>query len=240
MAKNEVVDLKRPISLRPRRTGAQRTNASHFGEKPHFLQGHDPGFQDPRVVPVYWDPHFQKTPADVAAFDEFLRALFRSSWMSALADYGVGPARLLRSFVASDAPYGSLTQTQLEAQLVEWLASEAVMPRPSKTERSLLYLVITPLSTQLTLGTLSSLEDFSGYHDCTRFDPRAEGKDPSSAQQNLFYAVVPLTSTGPEILDAHSLTISNELAEAFIDRGHWLGELSRAANPKRRSAHVAV
>lgn len=240
MAKNEVIDLKRTPSPRPRRIGAPRMNASHSGWTPHSLRTQDSDSNEPRVVPIYWDPHFYKAPADVAVFDEFLRTLFRSSWMTGLADHGVPPARLLRSFVARDAPHSSLTQAQLEGQLAEWLANEVVMPRPSRSERSLLYLVITPLTTKLTLGTLSSLGDFSGYHDCTAFDHPADGKKASSSPQNLFYAVVPLTSTGPEILDAHSLTISNELAEAFIDRSHWLGELGHAANPRRRSARVAV
>ena len=208
--------------------------------KPHFLRTQESTLQEPRVVPVYWDPHFQKAPADVAIFNEFLRTLFRSSWMTALRDYGVAPARLLPSFVAKDPPYASLSQAQLEDQLIEWLATEAVMPRPSKTERSLIYLVITPLTTKLTLGRLSSLKDFSGYHDCTAFERQSDVDAERVTAKNLFYVAVPLTAKGPEILDAHSLAISKELAEAFIDRSHWLGDLGRSVSSKRRSLRAAV
>jgi hypothetical protein len=208
--------------------------------KPHFLQTRELVLQEPRVVPVYWDAHFQRAPADVAIFNEFLRSLFRSSWMTALRDYGVAPARLLPSFVAKDPPSASLSQAQLEERLIDWLATEAVMPRPSKTERSLIYLVVTPLATKLTLGSLSSSKDFSGYHDCTAFDRHSDVDAERVTAKNLFYVAVPLTATGPEILDAHSLAISKELAEAFIDRSHWLRDSRGAASSKRRSLRAAL
>lgn len=240
MAKNESLDLKRPVSRPLRRPGSAGEAASQLGWKPHFLRTQELTLQEPRVVPVYWDPHFQKAPADVAIFNEFLRSLFRSSWMTALRDYGVAPARLLPSFVAKDPPYASLNQAQLEDQLIEWLATEAVMPRPAKTERSLIYLVVTPLATKLTLGRLSSLKDFSGYHDCTAFDRHSDADSERVTAKNLFYVAVPLTATGPEILDAHSLAISKELAEAFIDRSNWLGDLGRQVSSKRRPLRAAV
>jgi hypothetical protein len=240
MAKNESLDLKRPAARRVRRPRGANVPATHLGWKPHFLRTQELTLHEPRVVPVYWDPHFQKVPADVAIFDEFLRTLFRSSWMTALCDYGVAPARLLPSFVAKDAPCASLSQGQLEDQLIEWLATEAVMPRPSKTERSLIYLVLTPLATKLTLGSLSSPKDFSGYHDCTAFDRNSDVDAQRVKAKNLFYVAVPLTATGPEILDAHSVAISRELAEAFIDRSHWLGDLGRATTSKRRALRAQL
>lgn len=232
MAKNEALDLKRPVPRRPHHSGVTSVPASRIAWKPHFLRTQEPAVHEPRVVPIYWDPHFQKTPADVTIFDEFLRTLFRSSWMTALADHGVAPARLMPSFVPQQAPYASLSQTQLEAQLTEWLASGAIQPRPGKAERSLLYLVLTPRATKLTLGSLTSSKDFSGYHDCTAFEQRSAANGESS--MNLFYVAVPLTTTGREILDAHSLSISKQLADAFIDRSHWLGDVDHSLSAKRR------
>lgn len=240
MPKNELLDLKRPVRRAPRSLRAQAPLAG-LAWKPQFLRRRESTAYEPRVVPVYWDAQFQKSPAEVAAFDEFLRALFRSSWMTALADYGVAPARLLPSFVPNDAPPASLNQPQLEAQLSEWLSSESVLPTPSKAERSLVYLLLTPLGTKLTLGNLSSSKDFSGYHDCTTFVRATETRSSGGAQKkNLFYAAVPLTVTGKTVLDAHSRAISKELAESFIDRGHWLGELGHLPVARRRPARVAV
>ncbi|HWA70926.1 MAG TPA: hypothetical protein VG937_01255 [Polyangiaceae bacterium] len=239
MPKNEVLDLKRPVRRAPRATRTQAPLA-RLGWRPQFLRSEDSTAYEPRVVPVYWDPHFQKSPADVAAFDEFLRTLFRSSWMTALADYGVAPARLLPSFVPNDTPYASLNQPQLEARLTRWLATESILPTPSKAERSLVYLLITPLATKLTLGNLSSSKDFSGYHDCATFARAGDSRGAGGAEKNLFYAAVPLTVTGKTILDAHSRAISKELAESFIDRGHWLGDLGHLPAARRRPARVAV
>lgn len=237
MPKNELLALKRP-TRRARPAARTSLSPARHDSKPQSLRAPEATSYEPRVVPIYWDPHFRKSPADVAAFDEFLRALFRSSWMTGLADYGVAPARLLRSFVPEDAPHASLNQPQLEEQLIEWLVTESVLPTPSKTERSLLYLVVTPLSTKLTLGKLSSLKDFSGYHDCSSFERPSDSRAAVGATQNLFYAAVPLTVTGREILDAHSRAISEELAESFIDRGHWLEDLDRVPSTRRRLARA--
>jgi hypothetical protein len=147
----------------------------------------------------------------------------------------------LPSFIPNDAPPGSLNQPQLEAQLNEWLSTESVLPAPSKAERSLVYLLLTPLGTKLTLGNLSSSKDFSGYHDCTTFARTSDTRGPGGAQKkNLFYATVPLTVTGKTLLDAHSRAISKELAESFIDGRHWLGELGHLPVARRRPARVAV
>lgn len=238
MAKNQVLELKRPA--RPQRTIRTHAPVARLQWKPQLLRSQESVAYEPCVVPVYWDAHFKKTPADVAAFDEFLRALFCSSWMTALADFGVAPARLLRSFVPDDAPRARLSQPQLEQQLTRWLKTEPSLQAPNRAERSLVYLVITPLSTQLTLGNLTSPQDFSGYHDCTPFSRTSQSRSLASEEDELFYAAVPLTVTGRAILDAHSRIISKELAESFIDRGHWLAELERVPAARRRATRVAV
>jgi len=162
----------------------------------------------PRVVPIYWDDHFTGSPTDVAAFDEFLRTLFRSSWMTGLAEFGIAPAQLLPSYVLPSPRRTRLSHAELAQQLTEWLASGDITPKPRKSERSLFYLLLTPMGTELTLGAVSSPRHVSGYHDSARFE--------ASAQDNLHYAVVPLVSTRDEILDAHSRAICHELAHAFI------------------------
>jgi len=148
--------------------------------------------ESPRVVPVYWDAHFRRQPGDAVVFDEFLRALFRSSWMTELRDQGVGRARLLPSVVVTERAPGSLTAPQLRQRLLEWIMAGLVTPKPRKTERSLTYLIFTPLGTEL---------------------PRVT----SRCEATFGYAVVPLVSTGPEILEVHSRAVSHELSRSFVN-----------------------
>ena len=162
----------------------------------------------PRVVPIYWDPHFVQAPADVAAFDEFLRTLFCSSWMSGLEEFGVAPAELLPSIVPTTPRRSRMSHAQLKDQLVSWIQSGAVSPKPKKADRSLIYLVLSPLGMDLSLGAVSAPTHVSGYHDSARLEPRGD--------DNLRYAVVPLVSLEAEILDAHSRPVCHELAQAFI------------------------
>ncbi len=169
----------------------------------------------PRVVPIYWDAHFESAAADVAAFDEFLRTLFQSSWMSGLKEFGVGSAELLPSFVPSEPRPARLSHAALETQLKRWLSADVVTPKPKKAERSLFYLILTPLGTELSLGAVSSPTHVSGYHDRARFEADARTRS-VTGEPNLHYAVVPLVSTEAEILDAHSRAICHELAQSFI------------------------
>jgi hypothetical protein len=152
----------------------------------------------PDVVPIYWDPHFRKAPADAAVFDEFLRSLFHSSWMTALGHQGVRPVRLLPSWVPSDPAPVRLTQVELEHLLAEWQRNTLgrVSSRSSSARNRPLYLVVTPRRTELTF----------------RAEPSAKGGGAPS------YVAVPLETTGGEILEAHALTIRRRLARALVAR----------------------
>lgn len=189
--------------------------------------------QAPCVVPVYWDAHFQQCAADVAAFDEFLRALFASSWMSGLGEYGIQPAQLLPSYVVGDAPPPALSQAQLEARLTRWLTAERVLPRPKRAERSLVYLIVTPLGTQLHRGGASAPQCAFGYCAQARFESEPRARAAGAPDNNLLYAVVPLVSTSSEILDFHSLSISHHLAQALILRARGSASRMRTSSKKR-------
>jgi hypothetical protein len=169
---------------------------------------------EPRVVPIYWDPHFRKAPADVAAFDEFLRTLFRSSWMSELAGYGLLPPRLLKSFTPRDEAPAILTRTALEAKLVDWLASGAVSPKPKRADRSLIFLVLTPRASKLT--PREAKRPSSAYVASNLFERDSVVRGGSASEHNLVYSVVPLLSTEGEILEQHSLPVSQALTHALV------------------------
>lgn len=171
----------------------------------------------PRVVPIYWDKHFRRQPSDVVAFNEFLRILFESTFMSGLGTHGVQPARLMPAFVPEDEAPTRLTRSRLEAQLKAWLDSEQLAPQPKKLESSLLFLVLAPLGSQTSLGAPQANTRNFGYHDSISF-VRPETHKAQKPAQNLHYAVVPLTSTGSQILEVHSRAVSQQLAESFIAR----------------------
>lgn len=171
----------------------------------------------PRVVPIYWDKHFRRQPSDVVAFNEFLRILFESTFMSGLSTHGIQPARVLPAFVPGDEAPTRLTRGRLEAQLTQWLESGALSPHPKKLESSLLYLVLAPLGSQSSLGAPQANTRNFGYHDSIPF-MRTDSQKAAKSARNLHYAVVPLVSTGSQILEVHSRAVSQQLAESFIAR----------------------
>jgi hypothetical protein len=75
-------------------------------------------------------------------FDEFLRTLFRSSWMTELGRQGVAPARLLPSFVPQRAPNARLGRLDPGDAVREWEASGRVTPLPQSAE--LFQLIVAP------------------------------------------------------------------------------------------------
>jgi membrane protein len=143
---------------------------------------------EPRVVPIYWDAHFRTHPLDVTILDEFLRALFQSSWMTELARKRVAPARLLRSFVPRKSPPARLGPTAISEHVADWVAGGLLAPLPKQSEQSLLYLVLTRLSGE-------------------------RGYDPMASTNGCI--VVPLGETGANLLEMHSSPISQALAAAF-------------------------
>lgn len=143
---------------------------------------------EPRVVPIYWDSHFRAHPLEVTILDEFLRALFQSSWMTDLGRENVAPARLLPSFVPRRSPPARLGRSAVAEHVAEWVARGLVAPLPKRFEQSLLYLVLTRV------------------HEDLGFDPIAS---------NDGCVVVPLAETGSNLLEVHSPRLCRALAEAF-------------------------
>ena len=144
---------------------------------------------EPRVVPIYWDAHFRAHPLDVTILDEFLRALFQSSWMTELGTERVAPARLLRSFVPRRSPPARLSRTAVSEHVADWVAGGLVTPIPKQSEHALLHLVLTRLAGD-------------------------RGYDPIASNDGC--VVVPLGDTGSNLLEVYSSPISQALARAFV------------------------
>jgi hypothetical protein len=213
MNKNAARSLQEPVFRRAPARAALNQPRSRVADPPRLRVVLD----RPRVVPIYWDKHFRREPSDVVAFNEFLRILFESTFMSGLSAHGIQPARLLPAFVPDDEAPTRLTRARLEAQLTQWLASEQLAPSPKKLESSLLFLVLAPLGSQSSLGAPAANTRNFGYHDSIPFVRPDSQKAPRSAS-NLHYAAVPLVSTGSQILEVHSRAVSQQLGQAFIAR----------------------
>jgi hypothetical protein len=142
----------------------------------------------PRVVPIYWDARFRSHPLDITVFDEFLRALFQSSWMSELESSGVAPAQLLPSFVPNSPPGTKLTRQGLEATVMDWVHRGLVTPGLGRNDEDLFYVVLARFRAE-PMGVPGS---------------RCVG--------------IPLLDVGPDLLEVHSATISGALASAFAER----------------------
>ena len=159
----------------------------------------------PRVVPIYWDSRFLSHPLDITVFDEFLRALFQSSWMTELEDSGVAPARLLPSFVPSSAPAARLTRRRVEATVLDWVHRGLVTPGFGRNDDDLFYVVLARFKAEPT-GVLAS--------PCV---------------------AIPLLDVGPDLLEAHSAAISGALATAFANRSAGARLALSRTSPTRRS-----
>jgi hypothetical protein len=159
----------------------------------------------PRVVPIYWDARFRSHPIDITVFDEFLRALFQSSWMSELEACGVAPARLLPSFVPNFPPAPKLTRQGLEATVVDWAYRGLVTPALGRDDEDLFYVVLA------------------------RFEAGPTGVPGSRC------VAIPLLEVGPDSLEVHSATISGALASAFADRTAGGSLALSRTSPTRRS-----
>jgi hypothetical protein len=157
----------------------------------------------PRVVPIYWDARFRSHPLDITVFDEFLRALFQSSWMTELSEVGVAPAQLLPSFVPGSQPAAKLTRRGVETTVLDWVNRGLVTPGLGRNDEDLFYVVLA------------------------RFKPEATGVSGSHC------VAIPLLDVGPDLLEDHSATISGALATAFMNRSAATLALSRTSPTRR-------
>jgi hypothetical protein len=171
-----------------------------------------PLLQQVQVYSVYWGASWQSSasaPALAGKIDQFFRDILVSSLMDQLAEYNVngqsiGHGQYLGSSVRTDAaPVGSVTDSTIRAQLLNWINSNAV---PKQTANSLYFVFLEPGITSV-MGGSKSCQNFCGYHD---------------AAGSVFYAVMPYPLCagclgGQAAFDALTGTISHELSEAITD-----------------------
>jgi hypothetical protein len=176
----------------------------------------------PRVFAVYWDPFFADS-ANVARMDQFFRDIGKTVWFQGQRQFGVRPPLTLVGSVVIGTPAPTkMSRDQLKDFLVARLDDGTIGVKPAGRETSLLYVLITPGATELTLERpfkppLSSLTDFSGYHDWDRY-----AISPVFTTENLFFAAIPMPSapglTFKLVADVLTPTLCHEMVESFTDR----------------------
>ena len=177
----------------------------------------------PRIFLVLWG-HFYETDADLLTFSYALvRDLISGPFMNELCQYGVAAGTMAGAGIIdtndlNPAP-ATLDGAGVKTQLKSWFGD--IIPTPAVNEDSLMYFILPPLSTKLTLkqnGTvLNGDVDFCGYHSWDTFNAK-------STQPDTFFGIVSTASASagkPKALDfvnALASCVSHEIAECVTNR----------------------
>jgi hypothetical protein len=172
----------------------------------------------PTIVLIYWDQYFTNTPAAVTSMNQFVTDLATGNYWSGLGQYGVGAATLAGHVVIdmkawptpnSQNAGKAFSEAQMQSQLTTWLDKGVVSPQPAGAEQNLVYLIVAPSDTTLSLGSLTS--GFCGYHQHGKYNA-------SGSRDNLFWGTVQgysKSTSGQSFVDSISYCVSHELTEAF-------------------------
>ena len=217
------------LSLRPGAPGGinQPCHGYTGGVEPH--QGHVT--PNPRIVVVYWDQYFTNTPAAVQSMDQFLSDLATGGFWDGLRQYGVGAASFAGHAIInmttyptpnSQNPGQAFSETQMQNQLIAWLDANVVSPKPVGDEVNLVYLIVAPSDTTLSLG--GTVGGFCGYHKSGKYNA-------NTLRDNLIWATVTgyqKANTGQAFVNSISFCVSHELSEAFSnpDQQGWFRTVS--------------
>ena len=164
------------------------------------------------VYSIYWGASWNSSasaPALRRQIDQFFKDILVSPLMDQLAEYNVsgqtiGHGQYLGSTVRTDfAPVGSVTDSTIRAQLLNWLKTSAI---PKNTSNSLYFIYLEPGIVSI-MGGSKSCQNYCGYHD---------------AVGSVYYAVMPYPLCagclgGLAVIDAITGTSSHELCEAITD-----------------------
>jgi hypothetical protein len=100
-------------------------------------------------------------PAAVSSLTQFGNDLCGGGYWRGLSQYGVGAPTLQGQVVInmknyptpnSQNPGQSFSESQMQNQLISWLNAGVVTPKPSGNEENLVYLILAPSDTTLSLN----------------------------------------------------------------------------------------
>jgi hypothetical protein len=170
-----------------------------------------PLLQNVRVFTIFWGSHWDRATSQtlMTGLNQFFTDIVASRLMEQLAEYGapgkpIGPGTFLGTrIVASPAPAGSVTDSEIRGALAGWIKAK-VVPRNT---RNTLYIVYLEPGVVSIMGGSKSCRSFCGYHDRVGA---------------MYYAVVPYPDCGGcrggmETFEALTATSSHALCEAITD-----------------------
>jgi hypothetical protein len=168
--------------------------------------------QNVEVFTIFWGKQWAaaaSAQALMAKINQFFSDILGSALIDQLAEYSVagkkiGHGKLVGSkVITAKAPSGSISDSQIKTQLVQWIAGNVV---PKNNKNSLYFVYLDPGVVSI-LGGSKSCQNYCGYHNNTGA---------------RYYAVMPFPSCtgclgGLTPIDALTGTSSHELCEAITD-----------------------
>ena len=165
------------------------------------------------VFTIFWGKDW-KTPSLSALANDintFFTSILTSSLIDQLSEYNtpkikIGHGKLTGSItITTGAPTHSITDSQIQTQLKNWIQTNKAFPKPGKNT---LYFLYFENGVTVSMGGSKSCSSFCGYHD--------------AIGSNTFYAVMPYPGCagclgGMTVKDALTGTSSHELCEAMTD-----------------------
>lgn len=171
----------------------------------------------PRVKVILWGHFYVTHPDAVTAVTQLVTNIVTGRYMNNLSQYGIGRGSFVDVSVVdtnNDAPAPhSLSNSDAQDQLIQWLRTGFISPPPAVNERNLLYLLIPPSTTILQPQDVG----FGGYHSYGKFNSDSDNND-------LFWAIFRTgpgfgnESSGANMISAISAVVSHEMTETFTDR----------------------
>jgi hypothetical protein len=165
------------------------------------------------VFTIFWGKGWSSAPLKPLAdnLNKFFSAIVKSNLMIQMSEYNVpkykiGNGKLSGSIVISaGAPAHSITDSQIQKQLGQWIKTKKSFPKPGKNT---LYFIYFDRGVSVSMGGSKSCSSFCGYHD--------------SIGKGTYYSVMPYPGCagclgGLSVLDALTGTSSHELCEAITD-----------------------
>ena len=195
---------------------------------------------NPKLVFICWDQYFTDTPAAVTSLTQFGNDLCQGGYWRGLSQYSVGAPTLQGVVVInmknyptpnSKHPGQPFSESQMQSELIAWLNAGVVTPKPAGNEENLVYLILAPSDTTLSLNGQTS--GFCGYHQHGAYNA-------TTSRDNLIWGTVHAYTTstsGSTFVNSISYCLSHELSEAFSnpdgqgwfnDNGCEIGDICEA------------
>jgi hypothetical protein len=177
---------------------------------PQVVNGNGTLLSSAKLVPVFFpNDAFQAQLTDFAA-----RVGGTQYWATTTSEYGIGPATGESAVVLTEAAPATIDDPGIQTWLAGKLdGDDPAWPAP---DQSTLYILHYPASTTITQSsqgqTITSCQDFGGYHSSTTLDA-------AHGSQEVAYAVIPRCSSFGKLtgVDAVTGAESHEIIEAVTD-----------------------